>query len=73
MVLFHGWGLTVSRLQHYEESVYFLPLSHHEFLSLSWSTSEGLKTVSTLEPSGSFEPATTEWGIQHLNHSAIAP
>ena len=35
MAPFYGWGSTVSRLQsHYEETVYFLPLSPQEFLVL---------------------------------------
>ena len=35
MALFHGWGSTVSRLEHhYKETVYFLSLSPEEFLVL---------------------------------------
>ena len=37
MAPFYGWGSTVSRLQsHYEETVYFVPLSPREFLALSF-------------------------------------
>ena len=35
---------------HFEEAVYFLPLSSQKFLVLTLSTSEGLKAESTLEP-----------------------
>ena len=46
MVLFYGYGSTVSRLQrHYEGTVYFYPLSLEEY---HLSTSEGEKTESTL-------------------------
>ena len=39
---FYGWGSNVSRLQnHYEETVYFLPISSQQFLVLISSTSEG--------------------------------
>ena len=35
MTPFYGWGSTASRLQsHYEEAVYFLPLSSQKFLVL---------------------------------------
>ena len=35
MLPFYGWGSTASRLQsHYEETVYFLPLSSQKFLVL---------------------------------------
>ena len=45
------WGSTVSRLQsQYEETVYFLPLSPREVSVLIWSTLEGWKAESTLEP-----------------------
>ena len=47
---FYGWGSIVS--SHYEETVYFLPLSSQKFLVLIWSTSEGWKAESTLEPPG---------------------
>ena len=48
--------LTVSRLQsHYQEAVYFLTLSSQIFLVLIWSTLEGWKAESTLEPPKGFE------------------
>ena len=37
-------------LSHFEEVVYFLPISSQEFLVLILSTSEGWKAESTLEP-----------------------
>ena len=56
MAFFHGWASTASRLQnHYEETVYFLPLSPQKFLVLVWSTSEEWKAKSTLEPPSDFE------------------
>ena len=59
---------------HFEEPVYFLPLSSQKFLVLILSTSEGWKAESTLEPpSGGFEHGTPGLGIQRLNHLAIAP
>ena len=64
MALFYGWGSTVSRLQsHYEETVYFLPLSSQKFLVLILSTSEGWKAELTLEPPSGFELGTPELGI----------
>ena len=66
---FYGWRSTVSRLQsHYEETVYFLPLSLQEFLVVIQSTSEGLKDEFTLEQPSSFEPGTSGLGIQRPNH-----
>ena len=51
MVPFYGWGSPNSRLlSHYEEELYFLPLSSQRFLVLIWLTSEGRKAESTLEP-----------------------
>ena len=41
---FYGWGSTASRLQsHFEQAVYFFPLSSQKFLVLILSTSEGWK------------------------------
>ena len=69
MAPFYRWGTTASRLQsHYEEVVYFLPLSFQKFLVLIWSISEGLKTGSTLEPPSGFEHRTPGLEIQCLNH-----
>ena len=58
---------------HFDEAVYFLPLSSQKFLVLILSTSEEWKAESTLEPPSGFEHATPGLGIQHLNHLAIAP
>ena len=59
MAPFYGWVSTVSRLKsHYEETGYFFPLSPWAVLVLIWSTSEGWKDVSNLEPPSSFEPGT---------------
>ena len=52
---------------HFEEAVYFLPLSPQKFLVLTLSTSEGWKAESTLEPPGGFEHSTPGLGIQRLN------
>ena len=42
MATFYGWGSTASKLHsHYEETVYFLPLSPQKFLVLILLTSEG--------------------------------
>ena len=51
----------------FEEAVYFLPFSSHNFLVLILSTSEGWKAESTLEPSSGFEHGTPGLVIQHLN------
>ena len=53
---------------HFEEAVYFLPLSSQTFMALILSTSEGWKVKSMLEPHSSFEHGTPGLGIQHLNH-----
>ena len=53
---------------HFEEAVYFLPLSSQIFLVLILSTSEGWKAESSLEPPSSFEHGTPGLGIQRLNH-----
>ena len=50
---------------HFEEAVYFLPLSSQKFLVL---TSEGWKAESTLEPPSGFEHGTPGLGIQRLNY-----
>ena len=42
--------------------------SPQEVLILIWSTSEGWKAESTLEPPRGFEHWTPGLGIQHLNH-----
>ena len=56
-----GWS-------HFEEAVYFLPLSSQKFLVLILSTSKGWKAESTLEPPSGFEHGTPGLGIQCLNH-----
>ena len=53
---------------HFEEAVYFLPLSSQKSLVLTLSTSERQKAESTLEPPSSFEHGTPGLGIQRLNH-----
>ena len=69
MVPFYGRGSTVSRLQtHDKETVDFLTFSCQEFLVLNWSTLEGWKAESTLEPPSGFDPGTPGSGIQCLNH-----
>ena len=52
---------------HFEEAVYFLPLSSKKLLVLILSTSEGWKAESTLEPPSGFEHGTTRLGIHPLN------
>ena len=46
MAPFYGWGSTASRL-HFEEAVYFLPLSPQKFLVLILLALEGWKAEST--------------------------
>ena len=48
---------------HFEQAVYFLPLSYKKFLVLILLTSEGSKAESTLKPSSGFEHGTPQ-----LNH-----
>ena len=52
---------------HFEEAVYFLPLSSQKFLVLILSTSEGWKAESTLEPPCGFEHVTPGLGVQRLD------
>ena len=51
---------------HFEEAVYFLPLSSLKFLVLILSTSERWKAESTLEPPSGFDHGTPGLGIQRL-------
>ena len=51
----------------------FYHLSSQKSLIVIFSTSEGWMAESTLEPPSGFEHRTPGLGIQHLNHSAIAP
>ena len=53
---------------HFEEAVYFLPLSPQKFLVLALSTLEGSMAESTLEAPSGFEHGTSGLGIQPLNH-----
>ena len=67
MAPFYEWDSAVSRLKsHYEEIVYFLPISPQEFLVPIQSTSEGWKAALTLAPSSGFELRTSGLGIQHI-------
>ena len=62
-------GVQLQQLQnHYEKKVYFLPLIALEILVHIWSTKEGWKAESTLEPPSGFEHGTPGLGIQHLSH-----
>ena len=62
-------GSTVSKRQsNYKETAYFLPLSLQEVLVLIWSTQEGWKTESTLQPSCGFNPVTPGLEIQRPKH-----
>ena len=56
-----GWS-------HFEEAIYFLPLSSQKFLLLILSTSKGWKAESTLEPPNGFEYGTPKLEIRRLNH-----
>ena len=53
---------------HFEEAVYFLPLSSQKFLVLILLTKERWKADSTLEPPSGFEHGIFVLGIQRLNH-----
>ena len=55
-------------LSHFEQTVYFLPLSPQKSLVLTLSTSEGLKAESNLKPPSGFEHGTPGLRIQRLNH-----
>ena len=69
MTPFYVWGSTTFRLQdHYEETIYILPLSPQKLMLLIRSTSEGWKAESTLEPHSGFEHETHVLKIQRLNH-----
>ena len=66
---FYGWGSVTSRLQnHFDETVYFLPLSTQKFLVLIWLTSELWKAKLTVVPPGGFQHESPGFGIQSLKH-----
>ena len=76
MTPFYGWDSTVVRLQnHYERTVYFLPLSLNNFLGLILLTLEGRKAESALE-SPIRKPAYIEkyvfhWTLVSVNSSLL--
>ena len=51
-------GFNCLKATEHEETVYFLPLSHREFLVLILSTTERWKAESTLEPPSGFDLGT---------------
>ena len=53
---------------HFEEAVYFLPLSSQNILALILSTSEGWKPELTLEPASGIELGTPGLAMQRLSH-----
>ena len=55
---------------HFDEAVYFLPLSFQKFLVLILPTLEGWKAESTLESPNGFEQRTPRLLIQRLNTEA---
>ena len=70
MAPFYGWGSKLSQgYSHFDEAVYFLPLSSQKFLTLILPTSEGWKSESTLEPPSGFEHGTPGLGIQRLDQT----
>ena len=48
---------------HFEETVYVLPLIAQKILVLIWPTSEGWMAESNLEPPSDFEPGTPGLGF----------
>ena len=54
--------------RHFEEAVYFLPLSSQKFLALILLNLEGWKAELTLNPPSGFEHGTPGLRIQRLNH-----
>ena len=51
---------------HYQDTIYFLPLSSQKLLVLIWSTSDRWKNESTLEPPSGLEHGTS--GFEIHNH-----
>ena len=68
MAPFYGWALTDQGKSHFEEALYFLPLTPQKFLVLILSSSEGRRPELTLEPLSGFEHGTPGLGIQRLDH-----
>ena len=62
------WAQLPQGWRHFEEAVYFLPLSSQKFTVLILSTSEEWKAESTLEPPGGLEHGTSGLWIQRLSH-----
>ena len=58
---------------HFEETVYVLPLIAQKILVLIWPTSEGWMAGSTMEPPSDFEPGTRDWDFQCPNHWEWCP
>ena len=70
MAPFYGWGDQLPQGQsHFDEAIYFLPLSSQKFLVLIWSPSDRWKTEPTLitEPLDWESSALTTRPL-HLNH-----
>ena len=63
--LYWGWiGVQLPQgYSHFEEAIYFLPLSSQELLVLILSTSQGWKTESTLEPPSDLNTGPLDWHI----------
>ena len=76
MTPFYGWDSTVVRLQnHYERTVYFLPLSPNKFMGLILLTLEGKEAESALEsPSRKLvyiEKYAFRWTLVSVNSSLL--
>ena len=69
--LWMGLNCLKAQYSHFEEAVYFLPLSSKEFLVLTLPTSEWWKAESAWEPPSGFEYGTPRLGIQRLGHCSI--
>lgn len=66
---FYEWGSTVFRLHcHYDEEVYFQPLTTQEFLVLIWSALKGWKTDLNLGVTSWYKPVTPGLLIHRPNH-----
>ena len=71
MAPFYGWGSIASRIKPLWGGSLLYNIRSPEIPGTHLSTSEGWKTVSTLEPPSGFDHETPGLGIQHLNHLAI--